>query len=86
MARIKNRDTAARRLSKRASEFFGMNLDEYLRWAVSVRDGRYWLNDNGSMQMCWLRLGCPANADEANAMLPRCDNPIRVRQSEGDSQ
>jgi len=81
---IANRDTAVRRLSKRA-EWVGMSLDRYLRACVYVSDGRYWLNDNLSMQMCWLRLGCPANADEVAFALPRCDSPLRPRPA-GDAQ
>ncbi len=51
------RETAIRRLTKRAREFYGMTLKQYLRTFVyKTDDGRMVLNDNGSMQKCFYRL------------------------------
>jgi hypothetical protein len=59
------KDTALRRLEKRANEFFGMTLEEYLNQFVyfNFNLNRYVLNENQSMQECWYRLGAPVNLD-----------------------
>lgn len=76
---VASRQTAINRLTKRADEFFGMSLDTYIRRFVYVYDGRYCFNDNMSMQLCWLRLGCPVNESEARGNLPRKDAPLGIR-------
>lgn len=73
------RETAIRRLTKRANDFLGMTLDAYLIKFTYERDGSYRFNENSTMQDIWFRLGCPTTADEAHADLPRLDNPYRYR-------
>ena len=59
------KDTALRRLEKRANEFLGITLEQYLNEFVyfSFHLNRYVLNDNQSMQDCWYRLGAPVTLD-----------------------
>jgi len=77
-------ETAIRRLTKRANDFLGMTLDQYLKHFTYVYDGQWSMNDNISMQKCWYALGCPTTAEEALSLphLPRLDNPLRSRCAE----
>ncbi len=48
-------DTATRRLTKRANDFLGMSLGQYILQFTHVRqlpngDSYIWLNDNSTMQ------------------------------------
>ena len=63
------RQTAINRLTKRAKEFFGMTLDEYLIEFTYFSKGldRMVMNENQTMQACWYAAGkptCVANLDE----------------------
>ncbi len=73
------RETAIRRLTKRANNFLGMTLDAYLKTGTFKTEGfggEYWmLNDNQSMQNCWFVLGCPISEDELNDTV----NPLPSR-------
>jgi hypothetical protein len=60
--------TAIRRLTKRANEFLGMTLDEYLIRFTYVYDGRWCMNENQSMQKCWYALGCPTSESEIGTL------------------
>ena len=65
-------NTAYNRLEKRAKDFFGMTLDEYLITFTYERDGRLWFNENATMNKCWNRINQPRNAEEALKNLWKC--------------
>lgn len=58
--------TAVRRLTKRANDFLGMTLDQYLKQFTYFSESlnRVVLNDNASMQDCWYSCGMPTSEDE----------------------
>ena len=80
-------DTAIRRLTKRANDFLGMSLNDYLikfTYQTTYGDSEtlFWtMNDNHSMQKCWYALGCPVNAEEAHSLMPRLDAPLTPREA-----